>query len=112
MKVKPNISALKIKLKNKKDRAFEFKMLRNKLLVQERDDTNLTRKSLKIVTKKKPTNKNIDDMIFAFNISRYVKSNSIVMVKNQRTLAIGAGQKSRIDSTKKARQKAKKEKNH
>ncbi len=110
LKVKPNIRALKIKLKNKKDRAFEFKMLRNKLLVQERDDTNLTRKSLKIVTKKKPTNKNIDDMIFAFNISRYVKSNSIVMVKNQRTLAIGAGQMSRIDSTNIARQKAKKEK--
>ena len=49
-------------------------------------------------------------MIFAFNISRYVKSNSIVMVKNQRTLAIGAGQMSRIDSTNIARQKAKKEK--
>ena len=48
-------------------------------------------------------------MLFAFKISRYVKSNSIVMVKNNRTLAIGAGQMSRIDSTNIAYNKAKKE---
>jgi phosphoribosylaminoimidazolecarboxamide formyltransferase/IMP cyclohydrolase len=48
-------------------------------------------------------------MIFAFKISRYVKSNSIVLVKNNRTLAIGAGQMSRIDSTNIAYNKAKKE---
>jgi phosphoribosylaminoimidazolecarboxamide formyltransferase/IMP cyclohydrolase len=47
-------------------------------------------------------------MIFAFKISRYVKSNSIVIVKNSKTLAIGAGQMSRIDSTNIAYNKSKK----
>ena len=49
-------------------------------------------------------------MLFAFKVSRYVKSNSIVFVKNKKTLAIGAGQMSRIDSTNIAFNKSKKEK--
>ena len=65
-----------------------------------------------IVTTKKPTTNQLDDMIFAFKISRYVKSNSIVFVKNNKTLAIGAGQMSRIDSTNIAFSKSKKEKYH
>ena len=66
-------------------------------------------RSLSVVTKKKPTTKQLDDMLFAFKIARYVKSNSIVFVKNNKTLAIGAGQMSRIDSTNIAFNKSKKE---
>lgn len=110
IKGKPNIRLLKIKMKAKNDKVFEMKTLRNKLLIQERDEKILKKSHLKVVTRKKPTAKQMDDMIFAFNISRYVKSNCIVMVKNKRTLAIGAGQMSRIDSTNIAAQKAKKEK--
>jgi len=110
IKEKPNIRMLEIKLKNKGDLIYESKLLRDKLLVQEKDEKVITKKSLLVMTKKKPTSKQLDDMIFAFKISRYVKSNSIVFVKNNKTLAIGAGQMSRIDSTNIAFNKAKKEK--
>ena len=110
IKEKPNIRMLEIKLKNKGDLIYESKLLRDKLLIQEKDEKVITKKSLLVMTKKKPTAKQLDDMIFAFKISRYVKSNSIVFVKNNKTLAIGAGQMSRIDSTNIAFNKAKKEK--
>jgi len=70
----------------------------------------LSKNNLKVVTKKKPTAQQLADMLFAFKVSRYVKSNSIVFVKNNKTLAIGAGQMSRIDSTNIAYDKSKKEK--
>ena len=63
-----------------------------------------------MVSKKKPTLQQIEDLIFAFKVSRYVKSNAIVFVKNKKTLAIGAGQMSRIDSTNIAKNKAKTQK--
>ena len=109
IKMKPNVRLLKIKLK-KNSQIYEAKLLRNKLLVQEKDDKKLSLRDLKVVTDKKPTKKELDDMIFAFKVSRYVKSNAIVLVKNSKTLAIGAGQMSRIDSTNIAINKAKKEK--
>jgi len=109
IKKKPNIRLLKIKLKKDKNIIYETKLLRDKILIQEKDNKNLSKKELTIVTKKKPTDKQLQDMIFAFKISRYVKSNSIVIVKNSKTLAIGAGQMSRIDSTNIAYNKSKKE---
>ena len=109
IKNKPNIRILEIKLKGKNDLIYETKLLRDKLLIQEKDEKSVTKKSLSVVTKKKPTTKQLDDMLFAFKIARYVKSNSIVFVKNNKTLAIGAGQMSRIDSTNIAFNKSKKE---
>tara|TARA_B100001564_G_C20653791_1_gene678186 strand:+ start:559 stop:2106 length:1548 start_codon:yes stop_codon:yes gene_type:complete len=106
---KPNVRLLKIRLKKKKDIIYETKLLRDKLLVQEKDSKQISSKDLTVVTTKKPSIRQIEDMIFAFKVSRYVKSNSIVMVKNNRTLAIGAGQMSRIDSTNIAYNKAKSE---
>ena len=106
---KPNVRILKIKLKNKKDIIYETKLLRDKLLVQEKDNKEIRKNDLVTMTTKKPSPRQLEDMIFAFKISRYVKSNSIVLVKNNRTLAIGAGQMSRIDSTNIAYNKAKKE---
>ena len=106
---KPNVRILKIKLKNKKDIVYETKLLRDKLLVQEKDNKQIRKNDLVTMTSKKPSPRQLEDMIFAFKISRYVKSNSIVIVKNNRTLAIGAGQMSRIDSTNIAYSKAKKE---
>jgi len=109
IKAKPNVRLIKIDHKQN-SQIYEAKLLRNKLLVQEKDDKNLLRKNLKIVTNKKPTKTQLDDMIFAFKVSRYVKSNAIVLVKNMKTLAIGAGQMSRIESTNIANNKAKREK--
>ena len=64
--------------------------------------------NLKCLSKKQPSKNQSEDLIFAFKVARYVKSNAIVFVKNKKTLGIGAGQMSRIDSTKIAQMKAKK----
>tara|TARA_B110000444_G_scaffold251797_1_gene280165 strand:+ start:582 stop:2159 length:1578 start_codon:yes stop_codon:yes gene_type:complete len=76
-------------------------------LLQEKDKLIFNRKDLKFVTKNKPTAKEIKEIEFAFNISKYVKSNAIVLTNNFSTIGIGAGQPSRLDSCKIAVQKAK-----
>ena len=108
IKTKPNVRLIVIKdfLKNIKN--IEMKSLKNKFLIQESDTKIISKKDLKIVTKKKPSSTQIDDLLFAFKVARYVKSNAIVFVKNKKTLGIGAGQMSRIDSTNIAHSKAKK----
>ena len=107
IKLKPNIRFLKINNFKKVTREIELKSLKNKILLQECDSIAIKEKDLKIVTIKKPTKAQISDLLFAFKISRYVKSNSIILAKNGRTLGIGAGQMSRIDSTNIAKTKAK-----
>ena len=66
----------------------------------------LLKKKLKIVSKRKPSLKEIANMKFAFNICKFVKSNAIVLVKNKSTIGIGSGQPSRLDSCKIATNKA------
>ena len=67
-------------------------------LVQERDAVLLNKNNLKIVTRKKPTAEQIKDMIFAFKVVKFVKSNAIVTAKKGTILSIGGGQPSRIES--------------
>ena len=109
IKLKPNVRLLIIKNFNNKSAALELKSLQSKFLVQEIDSKSVSKKDLKIVTKKKPSPREIEDLLFAFKVARYVKSNAIVFVKNKKTLGIGAGQMSRIDSTNIARSKAQKQ---
>ena len=66
------------------------------------------KKKLKFVTKNKPSKKELKDIEFAFRVCKYVKSNAIVIVKNNSTIGIGAGQQNRLDSCKIAVQKARK----
>ncbi len=75
-------------------------------LIQNKDIINLNKKKLKFVTKLKPTKKELSEIEFAFNITKYVKSNAIVICKNYSTIGIGAGQPSRLDSCKIAIDKA------
>jgi len=77
------------------------------LLVQTRDNARVTKENLKIVTKKKPTDAQIADMLFAFTVGKHVKSNTIVYAKGLTTAGIGAGQMSRVDSARIAALKAK-----
>lgn len=77
------------------------------LLLQERDNTVLDKKSLKVVTKREPTKQEMADLLFAFTICKHVKSNAIVLAKNNATTGIGAGQMSRVDSARIASWKAK-----
>jgi phosphoribosylaminoimidazolecarboxamide formyltransferase/IMP cyclohydrolase len=69
------------------------------LLVQDADTGAVQRPDLKIVTKRAPTDRELEDMLFAFRVAKHVKSNAIVYAKDHATVGIGAGQMSRIDST-------------
>jgi len=75
-------------------------------LLQSRDTGRVTRDSLKLVTRRAPTETEISDMLFAFRVAKHVKSNAIVYAKNSATVGIGAGQMSRIDSSRIAAWKA------
>lgn len=76
------------------------------MLVQDKDLEEVTRADLKVVTKRQPTEQEIDDALLAWRVVRYVKSNAIVYGKDNATLGIGAGQMSRIMSAEIAGQKA------
>jgi phosphoribosylaminoimidazolecarboxamide formyltransferase/IMP cyclohydrolase len=78
------------------------------LLVQTEDLKKFSNKDFKIVSKRKPTSKQMKNLIFAFNICRYVKSNAIVLATNETTVGIGSGQPSRLDSCQIAIDKMKK----
>ncbi len=78
------------------------------LLVQSFDNEVFTKDNFKIVSKTKPTKKIFNDLLFAFNICRNVKSNAIVLTKESATVGIGSGQPSRLDSCKIAIDKMKK----
>ena len=67
-------------------------------MVQTEDLNKFSNKDFKIVSKKKPSSKQMRNLIFAFNICRYVKSNAIVLASNETTAGIGSGQPSRLDS--------------
>ncbi len=75
-------------------------------LVQDRDNGQITRDDLKIVTKRKPNERELEDLLFAFTLCKHVKSNAIIYVKDGAAVGIGAGQMSRVDSAKIAAAKA------
>ncbi len=114
-----NKNALKI-LKNKKNlrlidassfsinENLKFNSIDNSILIQSEDKKNFTKKDFKIVSKTKPSKKQFDDLVFAFNICRYVKSNAIVLAANKSIIGIGSGQPSRLDSCEIAINKMKK----
>ncbi len=68
-------------------------------LLQDLDNGRITRDDFKVVTKRAPTEKELDDLLFAFRVAKHVKSNAIVYAKDLSTVGIGAGQMSRIDSS-------------
>jgi phosphoribosylaminoimidazolecarboxamide formyltransferase/IMP cyclohydrolase len=85
---------------------FDFKRVGGGLLVQTPDTLNVTGAQLKVVTKVKPTPKQLQDLLFAWRVAKFVKSNAIVFCANGRTLGVGAGQMSRVDSARIASIKA------
>ena len=87
---------------------LKFMSFNQAILVQSEDLNSFSNKNLKIVSKRKPTSKQLKDLIFAFNVCRFVKSNAIVLASNEATIGIGSGQPSRLDSCKIAINKMKK----
>ncbi len=85
---------------------YDFKRVSGGLLVQTPDTLNVQASQLKVATKVQPSNEQLQDLLFAWRVAKYVKSNAIVFCKNGRTLGVGAGQMSRVDSTRIASIKA------
>ncbi len=94
-------------LKSISDARRNVKTIPGGLLIQDSDSISLNDNELKIVTENKPTEKELEDLKFAWIVSKHTKSNAIVFAKNKTTLGVGAGQMSRIDSAKIAFMKAK-----
>ena len=77
---------------------LKFNSIDKTILVQTDDNKKKIKNDFKIVSKKKPSKTQFNDLIFAFNVCRYVKSNAIVLASNKTTIGIGSGQPSRLDS--------------
>jgi phosphoribosylaminoimidazolecarboxamide formyltransferase/IMP cyclohydrolase len=85
---------------------WDFKRVNGGLLVQSRDVGMIAEADLKVVTQRAPTEQEIHDLIFAWKVAKFVKSNAIVYAKNRQTVGVGAGQMSRVNSARIAAIKA------
>jgi phosphoribosylaminoimidazolecarboxamide formyltransferase/IMP cyclohydrolase len=83
----------------KQSQELDYKRVTGGLLVQDRDTALVTQDELKVVTKKAPTADQMLDLLFAWRVAKFVKSNAIVYVSKQQTVGIGAGQMSRVVSS-------------
>ena len=102
---KANVRVLTVPLGNGLN-TLEYKRVGGGLLVQTPDAMNVSASQFKIVTKKQPTPQQLEDLLFAWRVAKFVKSNAIVFCANGMTLGVGAGQMSRVDSTRIAAIKA------
>lgn len=107
---KTNVRVLSCGFWDKSIPDFDFKRVNGGLLVQDRDLAMVAKKDLKIVTKRVPTEEEMRDLLFAWKVVKFVKSNAIIYCKENMTIGIGAGQMSRVYSAKIAAIKAADEK--
>ncbi|MBA3910680.1 MAG: bifunctional phosphoribosylaminoimidazolecarboxamide formyltransferase/inosine monophosphate cyclohydrolase [Rhodobacter sp.] len=87
-------------------RGLAFKQVAGGFLVQDRDTGHIAASDLKVVTRRGPTPAELTDLMFAWTVAKHVKSNAIIYVKDGATVGVGAGQMSRVDSTRIAARKA------
>ncbi|MEK9712318.1 MAG: bifunctional phosphoribosylaminoimidazolecarboxamide formyltransferase/IMP cyclohydrolase [Thalassolituus sp.] len=85
---------------------FDYKRVNGGLLVQDRDNGMITKDDLKVVTKRAPSEAELNDLIFAWKVAKFVKSNAIIYAKDRQTVGVGAGQMSRVNSARIAAIKA------
>ena len=102
---KPNVRVLSVSFA-RAAQTYDFKRVGGGLLVQSPDARNVQTSGLRTVTRLKPTQAQIADLLFAWRVAKYVKSNAIVFCALGRTLGIGAGQMSRVDAARVAALKA------
>jgi len=102
---KQNVRLLEIPLGSAFN-TFDFKRVGGGLLVQSPDAKNVLESEMRVVSKRLPTPSEMNDMMFAWRVAKFVKSNAIVYCANGMTLGIGAGQMSRVDSARMASIKA------
>jgi phosphoribosylaminoimidazolecarboxamide formyltransferase/IMP cyclohydrolase len=102
---KANVRLLEVPI-SAQGNALDFKRVGGGVLLQSADDRNVQRSELTVVTKKQPTATQLDDLMFAWKVAKFVKSNAIVYAAGGMTLGVGAGQMSRVDSSRIASIKA------
>lgn len=103
LKKKKNIRLLKLKdLDKASEKSYDLKKVSGGLLIQDKDNKLFENNHYKVVTNRKPTEEEIEDMIFAWKAVKYAKSNGIAIAKNKQSLGIGPGQVSRIWACKQA----------
>ncbi len=108
---KPNIRVLATgDLAAPTSEAYELRSVNGGLLVQDRDTGVITAEQLKVVTRRAPDARELADLLFAWRVAKMVKSNAIVFARDAATVGVGAGQMSRVYSTKIAAIKAEDEK--
>ena len=104
---KPNVRVLSCgDLPHLRVAELDYKRVTGGLLVQDRDLGQMLEADLKIVSQRMPTEAEMHDLQFAWKVAKYVKSNAIVYCKGGMTIGVGAGQMSRVDSTRIAARKA------
>jgi phosphoribosylaminoimidazolecarboxamide formyltransferase/IMP cyclohydrolase len=102
---KQNVRVLQASL-GEATRGFDFKRVAGGLLVQNFDAARISSADLKVVTKRAPTAEELRDLLFAWRVAKFVKSNAIVYCRDGQTVGVGAGQMSRVDSARIAAIKA------
>ena len=103
---KPNVRVLEVPIAHGVNR-YDFKRVGGGMLVQSADARLLERSEARVVTKKAPSEAQWADLLFAWRVAKYVKSNAIVFCRDGATVGVGAGQMSRVDSARIASIKAK-----
>jgi phosphoribosylaminoimidazolecarboxamide formyltransferase/IMP cyclohydrolase len=106
---KKNVRVLKVDLEQDNPYPGMIKKVSGGILIQSDDTFAVSSEDLKCVTKRQPTPDELNDLMFAWRVAKFVKSNAIVYVKNRQTIGIGAGQMSRVISADIANLKAKEE---
>ncbi|MBK8284471.1 MAG: bifunctional phosphoribosylaminoimidazolecarboxamide formyltransferase/IMP cyclohydrolase [Ahniella sp.] len=106
LSTKPNVRVLRTGALGPAGLERDFKRIRGGLLVQDMDSDTLGIGDLKVVTKRAPSAQELEDLLFAWKVAFFVKSNAIVYARDGRTIGIGAGQMSRVVSAKIASLKA------
>jgi phosphoribosylaminoimidazolecarboxamide formyltransferase/IMP cyclohydrolase len=107
---KPNVRVLECGQWQQPVPGLDFKRVNGGLLVQDRDLGMVGLDDLQLVTERKPSDEELQDLLFAWKVAKFVKSNAIVYVKNRMTIGVGAGQMSRVYSARIAGIKAADEK--
>lgn len=100
LSTKPNTRVLDCTNTTSTNSGFDLRKVSGGILVQDQDNAVVEAADLKIVTKRQPSEQEIRDLLFAWKIAKFVKSNAIVYVRDERSIGIGAGQMSRVYSAK------------
>jgi phosphoribosylaminoimidazolecarboxamide formyltransferase/IMP cyclohydrolase len=103
---KKNLRLIELDLKEMAAEPWDFRAITGGLLLQEKDNKNLDPNELRVATKQKPTKAQTASLLFGWKVVKHVRSNAVILVKGQKTVGIGCGQTSRVESTMTAIKKA------